>query len=110
MRLSPLCFLMEEYDWCPIIEVGTTYVYNFSYKGPNGSDKDQINNGMKTSYSIGAQFSDGSTLVVGFDMAHYNMFNKNYSPDGGYWFPYANFKNKDMNFYLRLNVRLADDD
>ena len=110
MRLSPLCFLMEEYDWCPIIEVGTTYVYNFSYKGPNGSDKDQINNGMKTSYSIGAQFSDGSTLVVGFDMAHYNMFNKNYSSDGGYWFPYANFKNKDMNFYLRLNVRLADDD
>ena len=110
MRLSPLRFLMDDYDWCPIIEVGTTYVYNFSYKGPNGSDKKQINNGMRTSYSVGAQFADGCTLVVGFDMAHYNMFNKNYSPDGGYWFPYANFKNKDMNFYIRLNVRITDDD
>ena len=59
MRLSPLRFLMDDYDWCPIIEVGTTYVYNFSYKGPNGSDKKQINNGMRTSYSVGAQFADG---------------------------------------------------
>ena len=110
IRISPLYFLMDEYDWCPIFEVGTTYVYNFKYKGPNGGDIDQINNGIRTSYAAGVQFNDGaSSVMVCFDMAHYDIFNRNYTPDGGFWFPYANLRTKDMNFSLRMTFNLWDD-
>lgn len=107
VRISPLRFLMNEYDWCPIIELGTTYVYNFKYKGPNGSDIDQLNNGMRMSYAVGAQFDEGDqSVMICLDMAHYNLFNKNYTPDGGFWFPYANFKNKDFYFSVRYSISL----
>ena len=107
VRISPLRFLLDEYDWCPIIELGTTYVYNFNYKGPYGSDIDQLNNGLRTTYAVGAQFDEGDqSIMVCFDMAHYNLFNKDYTPDGGYWFPYANFKNQDYYFSLRYSIKL----
>ena len=110
IRISPLYFLVEDNDWCPIFEVGTTYVHNFKYKGPNGSDINQINNGVRTSYAAGVQFNEGAgSVMVCFDMAHYDIFNRNYTPDGGFWYPYANFKNKDMNFSLRVTLNIWDD-
>lgn len=110
VRISPLYFLMKDYDWCPIFEVGTTYVYNFKYKGPNGSDVNQINNGMRTSYAAGVIFDEGAgSVMLCFDMSHYDIFNRQYTPDGGFWFPYANFKNNDMNFSLRVSLNLWDD-
>lgn len=81
-------------------EIGTTYVYNFKYKGPNDSNIDQINNGIRMNYAIGARIEDFGTVLVKFDMAHYDLFNKDYTPDGGFWYPYANFKNKDFNIFL----------
>ena len=112
-RISPLRFLREEYDWCPIIELGTTYVKNFSYKGPYGNDIGQINDGMRTSFAIGAQFGedDGETysIMLCLDMAQYDIFNRNYTPDGGFWFPYANVRSKDMNFSLRISFNLFED-
>lgn len=111
IRISPLRFLLEDYNWCPIIELGTTYINNFSYKGPNGNDKDQINNGMRSSYAIGIQFGEEGTgaIMLYMDMAHYDIFNRNYTPDGGFWYPYANFKSEDMNFSLRLTYNIFDD-
>lgn len=105
VKISPLRFLLDDYGWCPIIEVGTTYINNFKYKGPNGNDKDQINNGMRSSYAIGVQFGEEGeySIMLDMDMAHYDIFNRNYTPDGGFWYPYANFKNRDMNFNLRAN-------
>lgn len=110
-RISPLRFLMDEHGWCPIIELGTTYVSNFSYKGPNGNDRKQINNGMRSSYAIGAQFGDDGefSAMLCMDMAHYDIFNRDYTPDGGFWHPYANFKSKEMNFSLRFSYNLFDD-
>lgn len=108
IRLSPLRFLIDDHNWCPLIEAGTTYVYNFKYRGPNNNNIDQINNGMRTTYAIGAQFGSGASIMLGFEMAHYDLFNKNYTSDGGYWYPYANFKNKDMNFYLRVNYVIGE--
>lgn len=111
VRISPFRFLLDDHDWCPIVELGTTYINNFSYKGPNGSDKEQINNGLRTSYAIGAQFGeDGQySVMLYFDMSHYDIFNRNYTPDDGFWFPYANFKNKDMNIGVRVSLNLWDD-
>lgn len=98
IRVSPLYFLMEEHEWCPIFEVGTTYVYNFKYKGPNENDIHQLNNGMRTSYALGVILNGGaSSVMVSFDMSHYDLFNRSYTPNGGFWFPFANFKSKDMN-------------
>ena len=110
VRISPLQYILEEYGWCPIIELGTTYVNNFKYKGPNGSDKDQINNGIRTSYAAGVKFGeDGQhSILVSFDMAHYNLFNKNYTPDKGFWYPYANFKNKDYYFSIKYSFMLDE--
>ena len=107
VRISPLRYLMDDYDWCPIIELGTIYVHNFMYKGPNGSDIEQLNNGMRTSYAIGVQFDEGEqTVLACMDIAHYNLFNKNYTPDDGFWFPYANFKNRDFYFSIRYSKTL----
>lgn len=108
-RLSPLVYLLEDYEWCPILEVGTTYVHNFKYKGPNNSDMDQINNGMRTYYAVGAQFSDHWSAMLCLEMANYDLFNRNYTPDGGFWYPYANFKNKDIQISVRFNVSLWED-
>ena len=110
IRMSPLYFLMERHDWCPILEVGTTYVYNFKYKGPNDSDIEQINNGVRTSYAAGVLFREGTCSVMAcFDMAHYDLFNRNYTPDDGFWFPYANLRTKDMNFSLRVALNFWHD-
>ena len=51
-------------------------------------------------YAIGAYIEDFGAILVKFDMAHYDLFNKDYTPDGGFWYPYANFKNKDFNIFL----------
>ena len=110
VRISPLYSNLEDHGWCPILELGTTYVYNFKYNGPYNSDKDQINNGMRTFYAIGATFGSNRNydLMLCLDMANYDIFNRNYTPDGGFWYPYANFKDKDMNISLRMNIRFAD--
>ena len=109
VRISPFVKMMEDYDWCPIIELGTTYVHNFKYKGPNDNDVNQINDGTRTYYAVGANINGRYDVLLCCDLAHYDLFNRNYTPDGGFWYPYANFKNKDMNFSLRFNIRLGSD-
>ncbi len=109
IRVSPLHYLLDEYDWCPIFELGSVYVNNFAYDGPYGGDKAQINNGLRTSYAIGVQLGNKGSVAFCMDMAHYDMFNRNYTPDGGFWYPYANFKSNDMNFSLRLTYNVFGD-
>lgn len=108
IRISPLRFLLEDFNWCPIIDFGTTYINNFSYKGPNSSDKKQINNGLRSSYAIGFQCGEyiQYTVTLCMDMAHYDIFNRNYTPNGGFWYPYANFKSKDMNFSIHFGINV----
>lgn len=110
IRISPLRFLMEDHNWCPIIEIGTTYVKNFKYKGPYDSDSNQLNSGIRTRFAIGAQFESGDILEASFEMNNYDMFNRNYTSDGGYWFPYANYKNKDYVFGLIYKIKIGEDD
>lgn len=111
VRISPLQYLMDDYEWCPIIELGTTYVKNFKYKGGYDNDIDQINDGLRSHYAIGVNTLIGDSewqFMLSFDMAHYDIFNKNYTPDGGFWYPYANFKNKDYTIGFSASVRLGD--
>ena len=109
VRISPFRPFSDVDEWYPIIELGTTYVSNFKYKGPYGNDKAQINNGMRTYYALGASIADRHTILLCLDMSHYDIFNRNYTPDGGFWYPYANFKNKDMIFSLRYCLSLWEE-
>lgn len=109
MRLSPFYANIDEHGWCPIIELGTTYVNNFKYKGPYGSDKNQINNGMRTYYAVGVSFETYDIMLC-LDMANYDIFNRKYTPDGGFWYPYANFKDRDFNISLKMNLKFDVDD
>ena len=54
LNLSSYSFFLDDLDWefAPFAEIGTTYVYNFKYKGPNDSNIDQINNGIRMSYAL----------------------------------------------------------
>ena len=115
-RISPLKFLLEgRRKWCPVVELGTTYIKNFSYKGPYGGDIDQINDGIRTSFALGAQIGGSkwknSCFLVCVDVAQYDLFNRDYTPDGGFWFPYANVRSKDWILSLRytINMELFDD-
>ena len=71
--------LYDKIGGCPIFEIGTTYINNFHYNGPNGSDKNQINNGIRSSYAIGILFEDlnDASIMLRMDMAHYDIFNTN---------------------------------
>lgn len=94
-------------DGSLFLEVGSTYNMVTSCKTPYGNDKGQFNNGASTDFAIGYIWkgeSVNSTLTVGTNINHYNYFNKDYSNDGGYYYPYANTKSTSLNIYLRFST------
>ena len=99
---------LEEYDWRPVIGVKETYVKNLSYSGPNGRGTDCVNDGFRSQFSIGAEFGENgeAAIMLRMDMAHYDIFNRQYSFDGGTTHPYSNLMSKEMNFSLVFSVRL----
>lgn len=109
VRISPFTNWWDEYEWYPFVEIGTSYVYHFKYDGPYGSDRNQLNNGMRTSYAIGAGFGDEDepfTVLLGFEMDNFDMFNKDYSPDGGVTKPFAFTSSHNYYFYIKAEIPL----
>ena len=104
IRISPLENLIDEYDWCPIIEIGSTYDYYLSYKGAYGSDKDQLNNGVSLCIGLGAKFESGTALMLTFDRQNYDLFNKDFTVDG--LKPYENTETNHFNISLSLSLGL----
>ena len=66
---------------------------------------------MRSRYAIGVQLGEEGKfcLLLSLDMAHYDLLNGNYTPDGGITHPYEGFKSKDMNIGLRLKFRLFEE-
>ena len=92
-------------DGSLFLEVGSTYNMVTSCKTPYGNDKGQFNNGASTDFAIGYNWvgeDRNATLTLGTNINHYNYFNKDYSNDGGYYFPYANTKSTSLTVYLRF--------
>ena len=86
------------------MEIGSTYNIVTGCRTPYGTDKSQLNNGTSTDFAIGYTWhEDGAnaTLTAGTNINHYNYFNKDYSNDGGYYFPFANTKTTSFTIYLR---------
>lgn len=104
IRISPLENMIDDYDWCPIIEIGSTYDYYIGYRGAYGSDKSQLNNGVSLCVSLGAKFESGVAIMLTFDHQNYDLFNKDYTVDG--MKPYENTETKHFNISLSLSLGL----
>lgn len=88
-------------------EVGSTYNMLTGCKTPYGDDKDQFNNGASTDFAVGYTWignRSNATLTLGTNINHYNFFDKEYSNDGGYNFPFANTKSTSLTVYLRCTT------
>jgi len=88
-------------------EIQTSYVKRIKYDGYNGNDLDQVNNGMRTAYSLGWA-GKNDVVQVGFEMDNFDFFNKSYSPDGGITHPYENIKTKNYYFYIQYTYTFGD--
>ncbi len=107
IRLTPFQSMLEEKDWSPIVEVGSTYRQWFSVKAPYGNDANQFGKGMTTRLSAGVRvaYKDGATgsITLGFDLPHYNFFNRDFeAPDGTH--PYADIKSKNYGVSLSFKT------
>lgn len=94
-------------DGSLFLEVGSTYDMVTSCKTPYGNDKGQLNNGASTDFAIGYTWigeATNTTLTAGTNINHYNYFNKDYTNDGGFYYPYANTKSTSLSVYIRLST------
>ena len=81
IRITPFINMLENHDWSPILEVGTSYNYYFGCSAPFENDKDQFQSGLISTFAIGARFKEFS-LTGGVELTHYSMFNQDFTPDG----------------------------
>lgn len=67
-----------------------------------------LNNGISSSYAIGARFADrhsrGWSIVAGFEMSHYDLFNKDFSPGNGLARPYVQVKTKNYTVFVNTKI------
>lgn len=101
----------------PIFELSSSYTFVTSGKTPYGEDKDQFNNGLSYTFSAGVSINEAAgaffnnysdnplTIRAGVTLFNYNYFNRNWSNDGGYNFPYANVKSKRFQIFLTISQR-----
>lgn len=100
IRVTPFINMLEDKDWSPILEVGTSYNYYFSCKAPYESNKDQFKSGMISTFGIGARFSNNLSVSGGVELYHYSMFNQDFTPDNGITYPYKDIKTKKLTIFL----------
>lgn len=101
IRITPCISLLKYNGWSPIIEIGTGYNYNFKCSAPNENPKDQFENGMTTSFGAGVRFYNVS-ISGGAEIDNYNLFNKDFTPDGGITYPYKNINSKHITIFVSV--------
>lgn len=104
IRISPLENLIDKHNWCPIIEIGSTYDYYLNYKGVYGKDKDQLNDGISWCVGLGVKYKSGTALMLTLDCQNYDLFNKDYTING--MKPYENTESKHFNISLSFSLGL----
>ena len=90
----------------PYLELGTTYNKVLSCKSPYGKDKDQFGSGLIYSFAIGIG-SANERITLGVELPKYNYFNRDWTPDGGFYYPYANIK--ERRWRITLNFKITSD-
>ncbi len=101
IRLTPCLSLLEDSGWSPIIEIGTNYNYFVKCKAPYDNDMEQFNNGMSTTWGIGARFKKWS-ISARAEIDHFNLFNKDYTPDD-LIFPYKDVTTKSFMIFISVS-------
>lgn len=101
IRITPFIGLLEDDKWSPLIELGTGYNYYFSSKAPYDNNKKQFNNGMTSTFSIGAR-NTSIAITGGVEIDHYNLFNQDFTPDG-IVYPYENVKTKHFTIFVSFS-------
>ena len=103
IRITPFIGLLEDEKWCPILEIGTSYNYNFKTKGAYDNAKDQFNSGMISTFGIGMR-NQKVAISGGVELDHYNVFNTDFTPDDGITFPYADVKSTHLNIFISVST------
>lgn len=89
-------FSIKSMDVSPLIQAGISYNLNL-YKGFYGTKKDQLNGGTNNSFGIGMiDRDDESGFVLELVLPNQPFYNKDFTPDGGHYYPYANLVPKKM--------------
>lgn len=93
----------------PYFEVGTTYTHILGCKSRYGKDKDQFGHGLVYTFGVGVrgngQFRN-SKIFIGLELPQYDFFNRKWSSDGGFYFPYANIRDRRWRMTLNISVPL----
>ncbi|MDE6796291.1 MAG: hypothetical protein K2J63_13440, partial [Muribaculaceae bacterium] len=93
------------------LEVGSTYNMVMKCKTPYGKDKNQFKDGASTDFAVGyiwKRDTSNTTLSLGTNLNLYNYFNKEYSNDGGFYYPFANTKSTSLSVYVRIATFFTD--
>lgn len=102
IRISPSNFFDSYSDNMFILEFGTNYNARVTYKGPYNDDKSQLNNGLSYVASLGIA-DDTASILLGVEWANHDLFNRNYTPDNGLFYPYYNLSSRITSFFLSFN-------
>jgi len=100
IRITPFINMLEDYEWSPIVEIGTSYGYVVGCKAPYDNNKDQFNNILTSSFAIGARFETFS-VTGGVEIDHGSLFNKDFTPDGVN-FPYKDVKTSLITVFVTV--------
>lgn len=102
IRITPFINMLEDNGWSPILEAGTSYNYYFSCTAPYDNNKKQFNNGMTSTFAIGARLYEHYSITGGVDLDHYSMFNQDFTPDG-VTYPYKEVKSSKLTVFLSIS-------
>ncbi len=79
--------------WNPYLELGTTYTILTSCKTPYGTDKEQFGSGLVYNFGIGVR-NHHHDFFLNLELPQYRYFNRDWSPNGGFFYPYANIRDR----------------
>ncbi len=108
IRLTPFRSMLENHNWSPFVDFGTTYNDVFNVKAPYDNDKSQFGNGMATSYGIGARIIDdyeerSYNIMLSVSLPHYDYLRRDFKLADG-TMPYEHIKSK--NYSISLSFQL----
>jgi len=106
VRLTPFRTLLEEHNWSPFIDFGTSYNSSFSVQSPFGNNIDQFGKGMSTNIGLGVRFIDdyddtGINFSISFTFPQYEYFNRAFTLSDGTK-PYADIKARNYSVFLKI--------
>lgn len=109
VRFAPQ-FWRDDDEVNPYFEVGTTFTRILGCKSRYGDDKDQFGHGLTYTFGVGIRGNGqyrNSKIFVGLDLRNYDFFNRKWSNDGGFFFPYANIRDRKWDITVNITLPIS---